>query len=412
MTCKSLSLVTGVGLFTLLYGASPAWAQAIAPTLGSTSTYGVVSSTFTNSNISPQTIINGTSSQPAVCYTTLSGSPPLTVVGSTVVPCPPQTGLDQGTALATLNGQACTSLGTNVALNSVTVGANPPGTFPPGCYSSSGAMSVVAGTTVTLSGAGVYVFRSGGAITTGASSSVIVGGGACESDVYWAPIGAATLGATAPFAGSILDAAGITIGQATTLTGRALAFGGTVTTANDTITVPTCTSFSGGVPPTITKAFSPSSNGAGGISTLTITLNNLNATAATLTAALVDTLPAGVVIAASPNASTTCGGLVTAPAGGGSVTLSAGSAIPGGAPGRCTVIANVTSATPATYTNTIVANALQTSKGSNAVAATATLIISAAIPPVPTLPEWAMIMLVALLCLSGFLALGQRRSTD
>src|ERR1700689_3637617 len=131
ITCKNVSLVAGVGLFTLLYGASPAWAQAIAPNLGSTSTYGVVSSTFTNSNISPQTIINGSGSQPAVCYTTLAGPSPLTIVGSTVVPCPAQTGLDQGPALATLNGQACTSLGTNVALNSVTVGANPPGTFPP-----------------------------------------------------------------------------------------------------------------------------------------------------------------------------------------------------------------------------------------------------------------------------------------
>src|ERR1700676_5588865 len=32
---------------------------ATAPSLGSTATYGVVSSTFTNSNTAPQTIING-----------------------------------------------------------------------------------------------------------------------------------------------------------------------------------------------------------------------------------------------------------------------------------------------------------------------------------------------------------------
>jgi hypothetical protein len=37
-------------------------------------------------------------------------------------------------------------------------------------------------------------------------------------------------------------------------------------------------------------------------------LSNPNATVATLTAALIDTLPAGVVVANVPNASTTCPG--------------------------------------------------------------------------------------------------------
>jgi hypothetical protein len=46
------------------------------------------------------------------------------------------------------------------------------------------------------------------------------------------------------------------------------------------------------------------------------------------------------------------------------------------------------------------------------VAAVATLVISAAIPPVPTLPEGAMIALVALLCLGGFFAIRRRRTTD
>ena len=61
---KSLSLVASVGLLTLLYGVSSASAQATAPVLGSTSTFGVVSSTFTNANTAPYTIING-----SVCFT-------------------------------------------------------------------------------------------------------------------------------------------------------------------------------------------------------------------------------------------------------------------------------------------------------------------------------------------------------
>lgn len=241
-------LLAGLGFVALLLLAqTDAALAASAPSLGSTSTYGVVSSTFTNSNTSPQTIINGD-----VCFTTGPVTPPLTTTGTTTTPCPPATGTDQGLALANLNGQACTSLGAGaVALDSVIVGANPPGTIPPGCYSSGGAMNVTLSTTVTLNGAGVYIFRPGGALNTGDNSSVILAGGACASDVFWAPVGATTLGANASlsltptFVGNILDAAGITIGHFANLTGRALAFGGTVTTDANTITVSTCAPFVG-----------------------------------------------------------------------------------------------------------------------------------------------------------------------
>jgi hypothetical protein len=246
-TCPGL--LTGFALVLLFFLAqSDAASAATAPSLGSESTYGVVSSTFTNSNTAPQTIINGN-----VCYTTPPATPPLTVTGTTTVPCPPATGVDQGAALATLNGQPCTSLGASaVALDAVIVGANPPGFIPPGCYFSGGAMNVTVSTNVTLTGAGVYVFRPGGALNTGANSNVLLTNGACASDVFWAPVGAATLGANAApsptptFVGNILDAAGITIGHFANLTGRALAFGGTVTTDADTITVPSCAPFTSG----------------------------------------------------------------------------------------------------------------------------------------------------------------------
>jgi hypothetical protein len=116
---------------------------------------------------------------------------------------------------------------------------------------------------VTLNGGGVYVFKStGGALTTGADSRVVLTGGACASDVFWAPVGATTLGAnsagpsltTPTFQGNILDAAGITIGHFANLTGRALAFGGTVTTDAVTISVPTCaSSFAAGPIPTLSE---------------------------------------------------------------------------------------------------------------------------------------------------------------
>lgn len=243
-TCRGLLASLGlIVVVSLAYG--DAASAATAPNLGTTGTYGVVSTTFTNSNTSPQTIINGD-----VCFTTGPTTPPLTINGAARTPCPPQTGLDQGAATADVNGQVCTFLGAGaITLDSVIIGGNPPGTIPPGCYSSGGAMQITATTNVTLKGAGVYIFRPGGALTTGANSNVLLTNGACASDVYWVPVGATTLGANASlsptptFSGNILDAAGINIGHFANLTGRALAFGGTVTTDAVTITVPTCAPF-------------------------------------------------------------------------------------------------------------------------------------------------------------------------
>ena len=231
---------THFGLAALLLASAPALAQ-LAPNLGTTATYGVVSSTFTNGpNVGAQTAILGD-----VCFTTGPTTPPISITGTTTTPCPPATGVDQTAAIAFLNAQPCTFLGAGaIALDAVIIGANPPGVIPPGCYFSGGAMDITASTTVTLIGAGVHIFRPGGALTTGANSRVVAAAGACAGNVFWAPVGATTLGANAAatatptFLGTILDAAGITIGNFANLQGRALAFGGTVTTAAVTISVP------------------------------------------------------------------------------------------------------------------------------------------------------------------------------
>lgn len=409
MKRKSLSVLASVGLAVLLGGPSLAPA-ATAPSLGVASPYGVVSSTFTNT-------VAGTTINGDVCYTTGPFVAP-TINGSTA--CVAGLGGAQDSALAILNStiQNCQYLGTAVELSGVTIGANPPGTIPPGCYYSSGAMDIVANGIVTLSGDGVYVFRPGGALTTGADSRIVLAG-ACADNVFWAPVEATTLGARTTFVGNIIDAAGITIGAGTTLTGRALAFGGTVTTNTSTISVPpTCSVPPVLVPPTILKSFIPTDNGPGGVSRLVITLTNSNTAAAAITTAFTDTLPSGLVIAATPNASTTCtgSGAVVATPGGSTVTLPATYSIPGS--GSCTVIADVTGAVAGTYTNTIAAGTLQTNNGNNATPASAILTVDATIPPapplppgvipVPTLPGWAIIMLTALLALAGFAAMRRR----
>lgn len=136
------------------------------------------------------------------------------------------------------------------------------------------------------------------------------------------------------------------------------------------------------IPPSLTKSFTPASVPAGTVSTLTITLINDNATDATLSADLVDAFPHDLVIAATPNESTTCGnGTVIALAGGGEIRLAMDATIP--ANGSCTITVDVESSLAGDYANSIVGGALQTDFGSNQNSADATLTVEAA-PTPPT----------------------------
>lgn len=129
-------------------------------------------------------------------------------------------------------------------------------------------------------------------------------------------------------------------------------------------------------PPGLALAFSPSEIPAGASSTLTITLGNqAQPGTATLSEPLTDALPAGLAIAAQPNASTDCaGGSLDAAAGSAAITLSAGAQIPG--QGLCTVTVDVTAAQAGLYTNAIAAGALHTDLGDSQDAANATLTVS------------------------------------
>ena len=99
---------------------------------------------------------------------------------------------------------------------------------------------------------------------------------------------------------------------------------------------------------------------AGAAVTLTVNIANPNAAAVTQ-ALFTDSLPAGVVVAATPSASTTCtGGTVTATPSATSFRLT-GATIP--ASGSCTVQVNVLSNTPGTYTNTLATQVVSTLEG-------------------------------------------------
>lgn len=204
------------------------------PSLGLASTFGILASTYTNTVIG--STINGD-----VGYVTGPATTP-TITGTTYVNSGiyAAAGADQGTLLTSLSTNACTftfAAGAVDLATDTTHGAI--GVYTPGVYCSTGAMDIgTAG--ITLNGGGVYIFRPVGALTSTTGSSVTLSG-ASACDVFWTPTQAATLANNTSFTGNIVDDAGITIGSTVSWIGRALAFGGVVTTDTDTITVPTCT---------------------------------------------------------------------------------------------------------------------------------------------------------------------------
>ena len=101
-------------------------------------------------------------------------------------------------------------------------------------------------------------------------------------------------------------------------------------------------------PPTIAKGFVPNAIGPSGTSTLTFTINNPNASALS-GVAFTDTFPAGLEVAAAPNAADTCGGTFTATAATGSISLASGSVA---ANGSCTLSVDVHGTTTGTKDNT------------------------------------------------------------
>jgi hypothetical protein len=156
--------------------------------------------------------------------------------------------------------------------------------------------------------------------------------------------------------------------------------------------------------PLFAKAFSPPAIEEGEVATLLFTIDNGAATVEAAGLAFTDMLPAGMVVAAVPNASTTCtGGTLTAVAGSGSISYSGGTVAAGAA---CTLQVDVTAAAAGEYVNT--SGELTSSLGTSGTAG-ATLVVGAAPPPVleiPTLSQWGLLLLALLVGWIGWRRLG------
>ena len=101
---------------------------------------------------------------------------------------------------------------------------------------------------LTLSGSGVWIFKSASDIITAPDSSV-VGGDPCN--VWWTAVSSVTLDLRTHFIGTGIASTSITMNTGATLNGRIWALTGQVSLQSNTITGPTC-SASASTPPTVT----------------------------------------------------------------------------------------------------------------------------------------------------------------
>jgi len=287
---------------------------------------------------------------------------------ASATPFPQPTGLAQCVAGSTSTAEcACTTgacgAGMVNALNAVKAALNPIAavTIPAGFASGSATFDAGGSAAACNATIASYAWSTSGAVR------IVSGGTSSAVNVMASGAGTLTL--------VVKDSAGNTDTAVVNFTARgatsaAPSIAGTAASA--CITDMTVTPAA----PTISAAFSPASVAVNAASAFTLTLNNSNPFSLTQSAITIS-LPANLILAASPGPSTSCsGGSMSLGSTTSSVTLT-GANIP--ADGNCNIAISVQSASAGTYTNIFASNALMTGPaGGNTVAATATLTVTAA----------------------------------
>lgn len=295
-------------------------------------------------------------------------------------------------------------------------------TAPPTIAKSFGGSSVALGASTSLSftitNPNASSSLSGVAFTDTLPAGLVVATpngltGSCGGGTITATAGSGSVsltGATLASSAACTFSVNVTATAAGTMTNTTSAVssveGGSGGTASASVTV---TAGGAVVPPTISKSFGASNVVVGASTSLTFTIGNPNGSSALSGVAFTDPLPAGLVVA-TPNALTgACGGgTITATAGSSSVSL-AGATLAAGT--SCNFTVNVTANTAGSKSNTT--GAVTSTEGGTGGTASATLnvgTIVGGVKPVPTLQQWAIVMLGLLL--AGFAAAafrGRRR---
>jgi hypothetical protein len=234
-------LVAG-SLATAAASAEVAPAPSVAATfidLGSAATYSILAGTSV-ANTGAGTVLAGDLGlSPSGAIT---GFPPGTVSGTIH---------DKDVAAETAQSDRADAYAAAAAQPSTTTFAGDQAgvTFHPGVHTTTAAFANTG--TITLDADGdssaVFVFQIGAALSSAATSKVVLTDGALANNVYWQVVGAISLGAGAKYVGTFLGAGAIAFGDGASIKGRALTPGSVAvsnspfTVAKDDLTAPVVT---------------------------------------------------------------------------------------------------------------------------------------------------------------------------
>lgn len=397
MNRRNFAAAAGVALAALVSAPS----MALAQTVGAAQSFAVVGGqSVTAACGATQTLITGDVG--VAPGTSITGFP---ACAATVPPF--STHANDAAAIAA-QAATLTLYNTLAAMGAGTpIGAELSGqVYGPGTYSI-GAANLAANGNLTLSGAGLYVFKVASSLTANVGSTVtLIGVDPCQ--VFWQVTSAATLNGV-NFVGNVVAQAGVSLGTNARLAGRALTTSaGAVTLAGGNVIGGCSTAPAVPLPPAaatdLIVAKSHTGNFVEGTNgTYTLAVSNIGGTASAGAYSVVDTLPAGLTFVSASGTGWTCsnvGQVVTCT---NSTAIAAGAAAPAISlvvlPGATAVPSVVNSATVAGGGDSVLTN-------NSTVDVT---LVTPLLPPVPTMGEWATIALGGLLLIAGYMALGRRK---
>lgn len=216
-------LLASLGFVALACVVSPAWAQNVS--LGTAANFGVLAgSAVTNTG---PTVVTGNVGVWA--GSSITGFPPGSIVPGSGFQHSADSVAQQAQSDLTI---AYTDAATRVCGTTIAGGLLGGLTLTPGVYCM-GAGNLTG--TLTLNGAGVYIFQMASSLTTAPGSSVVLLGGAAACGVWWQVTSSATIDTTTAMAGNILALTSITMNTGASLNGRTLARNGLVSLASNNV---------------------------------------------------------------------------------------------------------------------------------------------------------------------------------
>ncbi|MCU1597008.1 MAG: hypothetical protein JWQ47_747 [Glaciihabitans sp.] len=312
MLLRVVAAATG-GLLVAAAYASPAMASPISVDLGSAASFSILAGAAAT--------VPGSTLPGEVGAATAITDDIGTVYGSTKHPVN-DTATQQALVAA---GNAFTAASVLAAGNTLT-GADLGGqTLVPGVYHSVAALAATSAVTFNANGDSnaYFIIRGDATLNTTASTSMILAGGAQASHIFWVVGGAATLGASSSFVGTILSHGAVTVGASSHFAGRAISVTAAVTLDTDVfgpvIPVPVIPVPVIGAAPAVTITGGPTASTNDSTPTITGTTNAPVGTAVS------------VAVGGTPHTTTVLTGGVW--------TITVGTALP---EGPVTVIASVT----------------------------------------------------------------------